>query len=97
MKIRFSPRAVDDLGAIADYLSDRSASGALAVERQIHATLKLLSEFPRCGRILDYRPNVRVIPVTRHPYLLFYSVSGDQIVVLHVRHGARRPIEPDEL
>jgi plasmid stabilization system protein ParE len=30
------------------------------------------------------------MPVRSSPYLIFYTVKGDEIVILHVRHGARR-------
>ena len=97
MRVRFSPRAVDDLAAIADFLIERSPRGARAVERAIHATLTLVADFPGSGRALEQRPGVRVIPVTRYPYLIFYTVSDESVVVLHIRHGARRPVDPGDL
>jgi plasmid stabilization system protein ParE len=37
------------------------------------------------------------MPVGRYPFIVFYSVEGDTIVILHVRHGARRwPWEDDD-
>jgi plasmid stabilization system protein ParE len=40
---------------------------------------------------------VRVLPVGRYPYLVFYTLRDDEIVILHIRHGARAPIDPSEL
>jgi plasmid stabilization system protein ParE len=94
VKVHYGPRAVADLTAIADFLTERSPQGARAVERAIRATLALVSDFPGCGRAVEQRPHVRVIPVTRYPYLIFYTVTDDAVVVLHVRHAARRPVEP---
>ena len=34
---------------------------------------------------------MRRIPATPYPYLIFYEVSGDEIVVHAVRHSARDP------
>jgi plasmid stabilization system protein ParE len=28
-------------------------------------------------------------PVPSYPYLIFYTVEADEVVILHVRHGAR--------
>jgi plasmid stabilization system protein ParE len=95
--VRYSPRALADLGAIADFLVARSPQGARAVERAVYATLALVADFPGCGRALEQRPSVRVIPVTRYPYLIFYTVSDGFVVVLHIRHAARRPVDPEDL
>ena len=97
MKVRYSPRAVADLNGIADYLIERSPQGARAVEAAIRTTVSLVADFPGCGRVVAQRPEVRVIPVTRYPYLIFYTVTGDAVVVLHIRHGAREPAKPEDL
>lgn len=97
MKVRYSPRATADLVAIADYLGARTTQGAHAVERAIRATVTLIADFPGSGRVVGRRPSVRVIPVTRYPYLIFYTVSGDVVIVLHVRHSARKPADVEDL
>jgi toxin ParE1/3/4 len=97
VKVRYSPRAVADLNGIADYLIAHSPQGARAVEAAIRTTISLIADFPGCGRIVAERPEVRVIPVTRYPYLIFYIVTADTVVVLHIRHAAREPAAPDDL
>jgi hypothetical protein len=37
------------------------------------------------------------MPLGRYPYLIFYSVSAEELVILHIRHGARKPVEPGDL
>jgi plasmid stabilization system protein ParE len=37
------------------------------------------------------------LALTRYPYLVFYAVVADDVVILHVRHGAREPIDPSTL
>jgi plasmid stabilization system protein ParE len=97
MKTVYSPRAVSDLAAIADYLTERSLQGALVVERRIREVLDRLAEFPRMGRELTQRPGVRVMPLGRYPYLIFYTALENELLVLHIRHASRRPLEHDEL
>ena len=97
MRLVFSPRAIADLTEIANYLMARSPVGARAVERRISATVALLAQSPGAGRVLEQRPTVRVIPVARYPYLIFYTVSGHDLIILHVKHGARRPVDPRDL
>ena len=72
MRITYSPRAIADLGEVASYLIARSPSGARAVEKRIRKTVALLAQFPGAGRVLEQRPAVRVIPLGRYPYLIFY-------------------------
>lgn len=97
MKVRYTPRALDDLAEISKYLIERNAPAADAVGTSVRTVVSLLREFPASGRVLERRPTVRVIPLVRYPYLIFYTVTEDEIAVLHVRHGARRPVEPNEL
>ena len=97
MKIAYSSRAVADIASIADYLSERSPQGALAVERRIREVLDRLAEFPGMGRELAQRPRVRVMPIGRYPYLIFYTVISNELVVLHVRHGSRKPLKGDDV
>jgi plasmid stabilization system protein ParE len=67
------------------------------VERRIRKTIQLIAEFPGAGRGLDQRPAVRVMPIGRYPYLVFYTLRDDEIVVLHIRHGARASVDPGKL
>lgn len=94
--VRFDPRALSDLGEIRDYLVARSPTGAERVRRHILATVERLSDFPGLGRETD-EPGVRVLPLTRYPYLIFYSVMKGDVVILHIRHGAREPFDPSDL
>ena len=86
-----------DLAGIADYLVERSPRGAELVDRGIHKTVDLISVFPGSGRALEQRPAIRVLPVGRYPYLVFYTVRGDEVVILHIRHGARAPVDATQL
>jgi len=97
MKVRYSPRAADDLIAIADYLTERNPPAARAVETALRRSIDLLSEFSGSGRALTQRPDVRVMPLTRYPYLIFYTTSAEELLILHIRHGARAPMEAGEL
>jgi plasmid stabilization system protein ParE len=51
----------------------------------------MLTKHPRVGQptILG---QLRRIAATPFPYLLYYQVMNDEIVVIAVRHGAREPM-----
>jgi hypothetical protein len=50
--------------------------------------IELVAHFPGSGR---------VIPLGNYPYQIFYTCSGDELVILHIRHSARKPLDPSDL
>jgi toxin ParE1/3/4 len=92
MKIGLSRRAEADLGKIADYLRERNPGAAIRVREAIMAALKTLAAFPESGR-RQAANGVRKVVVPRYPYIVYYTIDHeyDEIVVVHIRHGARRP------
>ena len=97
MRVRYTPRALGDIAAISDYLIDRNPRAAEKIGESVSAIVSLLREFPASGRALQDRPVVRVMPLGNLPYLIFYSIAGEDLRILHVRHGARQPVRPDDL
>ena len=97
MRVTYSPRAVSDLTEIGDYLSERNPGGALRVGQRIRKVIELVADFPASGRSVALRPNVRSIPLWAYPYSVFYTTLGDELIILHIRHSSREPIDPSEL
>ena len=93
MRRVYAPRAIRDLRHIGAYLSQYSPSGARRPLGEIKATLEILAEIPRIGRLIDAAGHRR-IPVIRCPYAIYYRIDRDNGLVLHIRHTARKPIEP---
>ena len=53
-----------------------------------------LAEFPHLARPLDQSDDVRVFPVAPFPYLVFYTLTDDEVIIRNVRHGRRQlPME----
>jgi addiction module RelE/StbE family toxin len=93
MKVRYSPRALSQLQDIHRYIAKRNPRAASNVIARIEELCERLGEFPGMGYISDH-PDVRVLPVVKYPYLIFYSViaAGNEVRILRVRHGRRRPL-----
>lgn len=94
MKVRYTPRAHDDLGAILSYIERHSPQGARNVMRALHRTIELIGQYPQSGRLAGEQ-GTRVLPVGRYPYLIYWSVEAGEAWIVHIRHTARRPWEPD--
>ncbi len=51
MRLRFTPRAVEDITEIADYMRERNPAASLRVRAAIYESLQGLALFPYIGRI----------------------------------------------
>jgi toxin ParE1/3/4 len=98
MKVRYSRRALAQLDEIHRYITQFNPSAAIQVVARIEELCQMLGEFPGMGHITE-QADVRVLPVVRYPYLIFYTVitSDDEVRILRIRHGRRRPIAPGEI
>src|SRR5437763_8965496 len=90
MKLRFTPRAAQDLAAIADYIRGHNPAAAQQVRAAILHSLQNLILFPEVGR-LQAVEGVRKLVTRKYPYLVYYTVdeSGEEIVILTIQHPAR--------
>lgn len=88
MKVRYTLPAAADLESVLDYVAKRSPQGARRVHRRIESILALASAFPYAGTLTD-DPTVRRMLARPYPYLIFYEVSGEEIIVHAIRHASR--------
>ena len=86
-----APHATRDLHAIASYIRNENPSAAQAVLSLIVTSIeKVRSEHPLMGRRLN-AASVRRMPISRTPYIAFYRIAGEEVPILHVRDGRRKP------
>jgi toxin ParE1/3/4 len=92
MKVEYSRRALSDIRDIAAYFanSDNPAIGEAVADR-IREVVARLEQAPRSGRPVPERPDVRVAPLLRYRWNVFYVVRGDSVRIVHIRHTSRRP------
>ena len=96
LQLVLTVRAEADLAHIRSYLRDRNPAAAERVRMRIRQTLSLLCDYPNIGRP-TIKDGVLVSIVPRFHYKIYFSVIGDQLMVLHVRHGARQEPDADDL
>lgn len=90
MKLRYTRPALADLASILDYVADHSPQGAARIHKRIQIVIGLLLLHPHIGTQTD-DPSIRRINTSPYPYLIFYEVAGEEIIIHAVRHGARDP------
>jgi toxin ParE1/3/4 len=90
MKLRFTPRAAQDLIDIADYIRAENPAAAQRVRDSILESLQLLSDFPDIGR-RQTEIGVRKHVTRKYGYLVYYSVDVEmnELAILTIRHPAR--------
>ena len=91
MKVFYTDEALNDLAAIADWLTAHYPTIAPLVERRIRRVVAHIARWPVSARRASHRPDVRVVPLGRYPYKIFYRVMDDTVEILHIHHVARRP------
>ena len=96
MKVRFTPRAFSDLDVIRSYIGQFNPAAAGQVVSLIEAICKRLGDFPESGQRAD-ELDIRIAFSPRYPYRIYYRLAEGSVVILHIRHAARRPLEPDDI
>jgi toxin ParE1/3/4 len=89
MRVRLTKAALADLEEIYSYIARDNPVAAAAVLGRVEQLMARLADFPAIGHPSE-RSGFRVLPLVRYPYLIFYEVTGESVVIHHVRHAARR-------
>ena len=97
MRVKYAPRALEDMRAIFAYIYARNPSAARRVRGHIKQTAIRIAEMPGKGVRLKQRSGVRRLELARYPYAIYYTIANNAAVILHVRHGARKPPKAKEL
>jgi toxin ParE1/3/4 len=90
VKVRFTEAALSDIDDIFSYVAARNPQAAVAVVDAIETTAARICAFPYSAVATD-EPGIRMAPAGRFPYLIFHTVTADEVVIVRVLHGARQP------
>ena len=91
MKVIYTDAALRDLDDITIWLTAHYPGIGAAVERRLRIVVAHVARWPQSMRASAYRDGVRVAPLGRYPYKIFYRVHDDAIEILHIHHAARAP------
>lgn len=91
MKVVYTAAALRDLEEITIWLTAHRPSLGASVERRLRIVTAHIARWPESMRASMHRPGVRVAPMGRYPYKIFYRVEGDAVEILHIHHSAREP------
>ncbi|MEA5502245.1 type II toxin-antitoxin system RelE/ParE family toxin [Halotia wernerae UHCC 0503] len=88
-QVVWSSKALEDVEAIATYISRDSASYTAAVVQKILDITRNLGEFPFSGRIVPELGENTIREKLAYSYRIIYQIQGDTIIIAAVIHGKR--------
>jgi toxin ParE1/3/4 len=92
-RIVYAPAAIDDIDEIFSYISDDNVTAAEMMLDRLDKGIRNLEHFPNIGSVLSeddftlVRSGYRFIVIS--PYLVFYKITGDNVVIHRILHGHR--------
>ncbi|KQT31949.1 hypothetical protein ASG29_08760 [Sphingomonas sp. Leaf412] len=87
-RVAWTDEASEQLDLIVSYIELFDVAAADRMGRRLLDLAASLRDFPNRGRpVKDGTREMVTVP----PYILRYDVVGEDVLILGVRHGARRP------
>jgi len=90
LRIRYTRPALADLEAALGAISSHSPKGSERVHSRIQTFIELLADHPFIGARTE-DPLIRRLPIPPYPYLVFYEIGEDEVIIHAIRHAARDP------
>jgi toxin ParE1/3/4 len=88
-RVEWSPRALEDLEAIAQYIAADSEAYAASVVKTILTTARNFSRFPFSGRIVPELGDESIREWFAYSYRVIYRVEDQVVTVAAIVHGRR--------
>ena len=95
-RLRWTEQAVDQLGAIAEYVSRSSPVYAEQLVQRITQRLEQVRVFPESGSHVPEAATPDVRQVIEWPYRIIYRARAEAIEVVAIIHG-RRNVQPADV
>jgi plasmid stabilization system protein ParE len=89
LPVHYAEGTLFDIRDIYAFIARDNPAAAAMLLAAIAEAVSLLSLFPGKSR-KTRRRNIRALPLSRYPYIVFFKVEAGGMTIVHVRHGARR-------
>ncbi|WP_413163100.1 type II toxin-antitoxin system RelE/ParE family toxin [Capilliphycus salinus ALCB114379] len=88
-QVVWSPKALDDIDAIAAYIARDSVSYAAAVVQRIIEATRKLNDNPLSGNVVQEFGDETIREQFAYTYRILYQVKDETVTVAAVVHGKR--------
>ncbi len=98
-KVLLTDEAIRQIAAIGDYIAQDSPAHALRWVQRLEERIRSLENSPERHAVLYTAEEAgrEVRQTFFGAYRVLYEIQPDAVYVLTVRHGARKPLGPDEV
>ena len=88
-KLIWSPQAIDDIEAIAQYIARDSTIYAESTVERIFQAPERLMQLPKLGRIVPEKNDESIREIFVFQFRIIYEILASEIHILTVVHGKR--------
>ncbi len=88
-KLIWSPQAIEDIQAIAEFIARDSATYADSTVERLFRAPERLTQFPKLGRIVPEKNEEYIREIFVFQYRVIYEILTSEIHILTVVHGKR--------
>lgn len=89
MKVVYTEEALRNLDDINDYIRRNYPTISEAFRLRLQFVVARIAKWPESAQKVVDQPGVRVVPLVRYPYKVFYRASNHTIEILYIHHSAR--------
>ena len=89
MTVVYTTEALADLDEILAYIASNYPTISEAFQNRLHAVIARVGKWPESAQEVADRPGVRVVPLIRYPYKIFYRTTNEAVEILYIHHAAR--------
>lgn len=90
MKVIYTGEALDSLDGILAFIATNYPTKSAAFEKRLRTVVMRIGTWPESAEEVAERPGVRVVPLIRYPYKVFYRVTSEAVEIVHIHHAARQ-------
>jgi toxin ParE1/3/4 len=89
MRVVYTEEALENLAGILAYIASQYPTVYRAFQIRLNAVISRIARWPDSAQEVIGRPGVRVAPLFRYPYRVFYRNTGEAIEILYIHHVAQ--------
>ena len=90
MRVVYTREALRELDGILKMTAAEFPAAYDGFVLRVRSVERRIALWPESALSVAEQPGVRMVPLVRYPFKLFYRVTSDTVEILHIHHAARR-------
>lgn len=89
MKVVYTDEALRDLDDILKFLASNYPTIAAPFKTRLSALVRRIGKWAESAQEIEQRPGIRLVPLIRYPYKVFYQIRRQRVEILHIHHSSQ--------